>query len=660
MTYGDLLDGWFDRDGGKFVKIVTENRLNWEDGLTKGDGLSTYIHGKVSDEELIRKAYSMARNTVSTMGLPNKVTVKLHPEMSATDHERLWVSTECLDEKSMTPNQRLDVFLGLTIHECCHVLFTSKEKTQNSSALREKIIHHIWNIIEDEMIETALADHSPGYMGYISAAKEYHFDFKYLQEIEKKKQLKNIAILNGDAEEEEEQTVLDRLLDILFKLVRYPKHLNDDDFLYYGKYIIDIKDILYPYPKDTEACIEAAIKIWDMFKQFYKEPPKSVSEDRPLTIAILTDDMEGGDPGDGSGEAPDMVIDMRTKKGAKEEGEAEGSPLNGIEIEEETGTQLPGDLHKDLMNSVILEAIKEALEEGFESAKMDMSKLLKRDKELGQILDGGLEQGSDKSIYFKKIGANKDEYESSRKEIAQYVPAVRRALENHGRDLKIVHKGMRTGYLDTNKLAEAVQGVQTVYERHGTVKSDKILVGLIVDQSGSMHGTKIKSARKAAILLAEALESIPYIELMIYGHTADSIKDSSTDIDVFREPGWHKRFALGNVSANSNNRDGVAIQAVCERMRKFSDRPALVFVIADGQPNARNYEGASARAHTKKTVKDLERKNFEIIQVCIEHAYDPKTMFNHFVILKDLNRLAKDLTAVIRKAALKLAKVHIS
>ena len=80
---------------------------------------------------------------------------------------------------------------------------------------------------------------------------------------------------------------------------------------------------------------------------------------------------------------------------------------------------------------------------------------------------------------------------------------------------------MRSGMLDTGKIAEAFQGVPTVYMREGQVKSDRISVCILIDESGSMYGEGETAARDTAVLLNEAIGTLQNVDLYIYGHSTD-------------------------------------------------------------------------------------------------------------------------------------------
>ena len=171
------------------------------------------------------------------------------------------------------------------------------------------------------------------------------------------------------------------------------------------------------------------------------------------------------------------------------------------------------------------------------------------------------------------------------------IPAISKIMKGHCREYKLVHRSMRSGVLDTNKLAEAFQGVPTVYLREGEVKTDKVAVCVLIDESGSMSGSRIYAARDTAVLINEAMGQVPNVELFIYGHSGDMKRPYATEMYVYREKEYAPKFALGSVIARSQNRDGVAILEVAKRVRRQTKNPVLFFILSDGIPCAGSYGG---------------------------------------------------------------------
>ena len=80
-----LSKDWLERDGESFVKIRTKGRLGWEESLREGTPYSSYLLDSPSMDELIKRAYALARNTISAMDIPSKVTVRLGGGGSCTE-----------------------------------------------------------------------------------------------------------------------------------------------------------------------------------------------------------------------------------------------------------------------------------------------------------------------------------------------------------------------------------------------------------------------------------------------------------------------------------------------------------------------------------------------------------------------------------------------
>jgi cobalamin biosynthesis protein CobT len=206
-------------------------------------------------------------------------------------------------------------------------------------------------------------------------------------------------------------------------------------------------------------------------------------------------------------------------------------------------------------------------------------------------------------------------------------------------EYKLIHRGMRSGMLDTGKIAEAFQGVPTVYMREGQVKSDKIAVCILIDESGSMYGEGETAARDTAVLLNEAIGTLQNVDLYIYGHSTDG----GTALYVYREKSFCPKYALGSTDSRWGNNDGTAIREAAARVRKHTKENVLFFMISDGAPN-------ESVEIVRQAVLDVEKQGFAIVAVSIEPQYDPSLMYHRNVNLTDMSRLAVDLGKMVKKA----------
>lgn len=271
---------------------------------------------------------------------------------------------------------------------------------------------------------------------------------------------------------------------------------------------------------------------------------------------------------------------------------------------------------------------------------------------LKNLVYGKSERGFSENSYFTKMSGNKENYNECYRRIRKYIPSVKNVIKNIDKNYSFNIYGCRSGLLDTTKLAEAYQGVPQVYIRQGQVVTNRTTVCVLVDESGSMYtNDKDDLARDAAILLNEALGSLPGVDLYIYGHSADEVSCDSVDIRVYREGTTYKPlYSLSELAAREQNRDGDAILEVAKRIRKYTDDRCIMFVISDGSPCAGNYYGEEARLDTRKKVLQAEKLNFDIIQISIDTVKDVKSMFDKYIDIKNsLGELPKKLSGIVKK-----------
>jgi cobalamin biosynthesis protein CobT len=220
-------------------------------------------------------------------------------------------------------------------------------------------------------------------------------------------------------------------------------------------------------------------------------------------------------------------------------------------------------------------------------------------------------------------------------------------------------KGMKSGRLDGNKLVEAYQSVETVYEKIGHVDTSKVSVGILIDESGSMSlGTRMGSAVQTAIMIEHALGKQSNVNLFIYGHYSSG---HSCVVTRYIEPGWGKPSNLGTSLPRGANYDGDAIAVCAKRMRKITNDPILFFVISDGAPSAPSYSGSQAVKHVKNSVNLIEKKaNMQIVQVAIASSVPSEEMFNHHVKFTNLETLPGIMAKYVAKHLDEKMKVRVT
>ena len=665
-----IMDDWFERDGETFTKIRKTGRLGWEKTLKEEEPYSAYLLEAPTQEDLIKRAYSLATDMIVVMDLPFRVKVKISTKSdSFTDGKKVFVSTKVFDDKELSVGAKLDVFLGLAIHEGCHCLYTDFPKVAGMGM--NNVERTLFNIIEDERIEEILGDEKPGLANFLEKSKYYFFDQYYLDYV---------------VDKEDAMSPFQRIMNCFLHIIRYPKYLKEKEAIEFGHYLLEVKKVVLPMPKDSVAAAKVAKEIFEIIKDFYIDEEKR-KEDEKFSASEESEEDEGDgemmSPGSGTGEGK-----SKSSKGDDTEDEAdEESSGRGDDSEslddgeesesEESSEKGDGDTKKESRRSdeeIVRDAMRKLAEDadksisvmkdlsrGWKSASTDdeADAVKKRGELLGEICEGGVELGTAKDSFFSRVENCEIPYKDSYNRVRKFIPAIAKILKGHCREYRLIHKSMRSGVLDTTKLAEAYQGVPTVYLREGEVKTDKVSVCVLIDESGSMFGERITSARDAAVLINEAVGSIPNVELFIYGHSGDMRYTGATELFVYRENGYAPKYALGSCKARSENRDGLAILETAKRVRKQTKNPVLMFILSDGAPCASGYGGASAMEHVRECVRQVEQLDFHVIQVCINHCYDPARMFKNFVVLEDMSTLAFELAKAIKKVTMQKVKSRV-
>jgi hypothetical protein len=164
--------------------------------------------------------------------------------------------------------------------------------------------------------------------------------------------------------------------------------------------------------------------------------------------------------------------------------------------------------------------------------------------------------------------------------------------------------GTRSGDLDDGSLHKLRYDSEYIWSQKTVSQLPDVAVGILVDQSGSMNcHNKIKQAREMCIILSEALRTVGGLHLHIYGHTANS--RNASDLTLFEHYSSPRNSvnadlgSLANIAAHENNYDGYAIKEAAKLLAQDPAKRKYLFIIADGLPHGRGYEGKSAEKHVK-------------------------------------------------------------
>lgn len=643
---------WFGRKGKNYTSTYKgSTRLGWD---TKVSGsYSSFFAPDLNKRKLLRDSYRHACDIRDIMDIPRSIRIQLNvnAETSCTDGKTVIVSTKVYDDNKIDNNVKLDVFLGTTIHEFSHILYTDMAEIRKNRP--NKFLFNLFNTIEDERIEYNTTQNYPGYANFIGQAKYYYFDLLYKKA-------------------EKQDDLMDVLQNILY-IVRYPARV-DTKVIYRHQVLFDkIKKVLCDFGNNSKEAYDKAEKIYKLLLDYFKFPPPPPEEqqegdeeqDQSDSSEGQSDSGEGQEGSDGSSDPQNskqssQKQDSKDNEGSDKNSKTQSSPKSGSD----EGSA--GKKKQEPIKAYTQEKIKQAAEKlAKQMRRLITSNTSLNSNEIKDEWDSKEIADECKQIKDDVFIVKQEDYERRYKAdfdtVKQHINGLVNTFSKFFVEQEYRLTGMRRGVLDTNKLAEAYQAVETVYSNKFKRTTPGLDVCVLIDESGSMSGTNIASARKCAILLNEVFLRLKQCDFYVYGHTADNRHMGEVTINVYRDHWNRNRYALGKVESYSNNKDSVAIEETYKMVRKQTSKPLLMFVISDGAPNAYGLKGQPAVEEVKKVVNRIESNGDTLVcQIAIESHFRPQDMFNHYVVMTNMNTFPSDLSGYVMNTLIsKLKRVDV-
>ena len=243
------------------------------------------------------------------------------------------------------------------------------------------------------------------------------------------------------------------------------------------------------------------------------------------------------------------------------------------------------------------------------------------------------------------------EYMQLHKKQSSYLKALTRQLERAFTDMSVGARKRHqvTGTMFKASDAHRLDGLCFESKR---ARSDdpEIAITVLVDQSGSMGGSRMEHSKSAALLVYEFCRNLN-IPCMVCGHSTNN----GMNFNIFSDfrPVESDKYAIAEMCAmNADNLDGMAIQIAASMLEKRPEPVRLLMIISDGQPNNMGYYGRAAEEDIKKIVKAEERKDVDILAFAIGDDKDRiKDIYGEkrFVDISDLSTMPKTLSKIVRR-----------
>lgn len=187
-------------------------------------------------------------------------------------------------------------------------------------------------------------------------------------------------------------------------------------------------------------------------------------------------------------------------------------------------------------------------------------------------------------------------------------------------------------------------------------ESPSLAVGLRVDESASMSSFGRLEAAKSAVIAVYEFCHLCNIPVLVYGDTADTSKMEQMSIFAysdFEKDDYHNRYRLMGIRGRSNNRDGMALRILAEKLMNSSQQTKLLISISDGQPKAmEDYTGDIAMEDMKKAIAEYERKGITFLAAAIGQDKEVISQIyreDRFLDITNLEELPAKLVKIIAR-----------
>ena len=476
---------WFGRNSD-FTR-QGKDRLFWESDNEAYSsflypGTQEQINSMVSDDA---KMTSELQKLVKRFALAASIKASCKSSGSYTNGKQIVISSNIED---ITPKKKLDVMIGLALHEISHCLYTEFSALKNKNEIQKALI----NIIEDELIETQLGMTYPGYANFFKAVKYHMFDKLGHENLLKK--------ANSE---------LEQIMTLFLYIVRYPKYVCEVDkkiMKTYEELFTKIKNILDSHGclsenivgKVTGNSVGAASDIYELLKKYIDE----------------NQDNQSGENGEGESSEGD------------ESSEGEGSEADesseGKSSEKSSKSKSFSDQEREFSSSEINEAIKKIQESCDAGADAPIDNNIRTEVEAMLRTEQSTKKGARLwRTNGRASSLNKKQIEA---EASKFSKIIRNISVNNvaTKAVTVVNRFLRNGNLDSRLLASAIQGVPTVYQQRicKNVKKNepKFAIVLTLDESGSINELQRRTFVTYCTAFMKAFEKDANIEVYVYGH----------------------------------------------------------------------------------------------------------------------------------------------
>ena len=554
---------------------------------------------------------------------------------SYTDGESVVVIAADVNDKNF------DITAGLALHEASHIKHTNfevlknlmAEATEHTTKMQYK---QMLNWVEDRRIDTIVFNNCPGYKAYYHKLYDKYFRSKEIGKMLRSKKYRTETYANYEAHiigmmnDSFDQNALEILPQVvaLIDVNNISRLDNTEEALVLSREIVDmINAHLITLPKEEEEQEEGKGEEGKGEEGEENEESQDKSEDGQDEEDDSTAEGEDSTDTGGAGEDDDEEDDG--------EDMTPGEENKANEALREAKEMLAGDVNKKEATKNIRKQLGQLQNAQVDYANVGIEHrtqdciIYRLDKETSKIstLYTLRQQILAAESYNRDL--NNQVHELTANLPVGLTNAYRRGMEQQvtegfqlgavlGRKLmtrresrELVTNRLRTGKIDTKRIAHAGYGIENIFNQIAVDSYNKANIHLTIDASGSMGGLRWANSIKMAAALGKAVNMIEGLDLQV-SMRETTAGGNSPAVSILYDSRTNKlnhlKMLLEMYECNSMTPEGLCLEAMYKKNLFVKGHPELdsyMINICDGAPGMTGYGGVSARIHTKGIVRKI-------------------------------------------------------